>query len=712
VIGGVCVSKRERVLPVPFQLLRSLRALVLKNLPFPQSPYRAPNRGVRHELSSRSEGLIGRGIAHIERRQTTYGVFVVIIVSLLAALLTTQGWRSRILTFDLVTAVREVHALVDTGALPAHSDLGTYVAFNTPGPAWLMLPSTLLFHDPRLAEYVGAGLLHFVTLLGVFLLGRKYFGTWCGCLAVVLYGLSAQGLWWAGSLWTFGSPDMLIWLVYLASEWVTRRDGRFLAAAIGAYALGMYVDLALAPAIAVLPALWLVYRPPVTLKPLLAAAAVLLIIWFPYLRFEAGRSFVDLRSQFLLENIQPSNVSRSWCDPTRKLKAWPENGRATAVSARVEAPTERAVSHATQPSESHLVRLENGLENNFRDRLLGNFLVTKLSAVDAIGTVLLLSVLASLVLLSITGSGPRARRSDRAARLTQDGYRTQPRPMSRVGVGAVVLALGTWFVLRQLVFSGELPHPARVAIAILLFAGVALTFSKITEITDRLLNRGGVHIQSDEQARQRRLVVVALAVPWLVLFAVAEPGIPERFLWLLPLQVLVLAAFCTVLLPRLGLPRPAVWLAQALLVFVFLWNPFLISRVDAWRADGWSGHDATEVRVADYIASDIDKKGRDRASIGYQLFVYPFMVDYHSVSSYYKVGAQFDVLFKYQHGIKNTDRCAEGMSPSDDYRIVETRPQNVPEAPINYFKTPLENRFKLVRQIGTYRIFKATREGS
>ena len=351
-----------------------------------------------------------------------------------------------------------------------------------------------------------------------------------------------------------------------------------------------------------------------------------------------------------------------------------------------------------------MVRLENGLENNFRDRLLGNFLFTRLAGQDAIGIVLLLSVLASLVLLSVTGSARRAQDSDQ--------HRTQSRLMSRVAVGAVVLALGTWFVLRQLVFSGELPRLARGAVAILLLGGAALIFSKFTGITDRLLKRVGVHIQSVEQARRRRLLVVAVAVPWLVLFAVAEPGVPERFLWLLPLQVLVLAAFFTVLLPRLGVPRPVAWLAQALLVFVFLWNTFLIPRVDAWRADGWSGHDAAEVRAVDYVAADLDKEGRGRASIGYRLFIYPFMVDYHSVSSYYKVGTQFDVLFNYQHGIENTDRCAEGVSPGDDYRIVQTRPMNEQGAPINYFKVPLENRFKLVRQIGTYRIFKATQKGS
>ena len=119
--------------------------------------------------------------------------------------------------------------------------------------------------------------------------------------------------------------------------------------------------------------------------------------------------------------------------------------------------------------------------------------------------------------------------------------------------------------------------------AILLLGGVALIFSKLTAIVDRLLKRGGVHIQSEEQARRRRLVVVALAVPWLLLFAVAEPGVPERFLWLLPLQVLVLAAFFAVLLPRLGVPRPAVWLPKPCWSLYFFgirfWSPELMPGV-------------------------------------------------------------------------------------------------------------------------------------
>jgi hypothetical protein len=660
---------------------------------------------------------IERGIAHIARRRSTYGVIVVLVVSVLASVLTAQGWRSRILPIDLVPPIRAAHDLVATGALPEHSDLGSYGAFAPPGPAWLMLPSTLLFDDPRLSQYVGAGLLHFLTLLGIFLLGRKYFGTWCGCLAVVLYGLSGQGLWWAGSLWAIGSPDMFIWLVYLASEWVTRRDGRFLAAAVAAWAVGMYVDLSLAPAIAVLPAIWLVYRPPVTLKPLLAAATVLLIVWFPYLRLEAQRDFADLRAQFLLQPILPSNVSQSWCDPTRELKAWPLNAPTTASPtttspARAGAPTEHAVPAAVRPTESSSAGLGNALENAFRDRLLGNFLVTKLPGQTVIGIVLLLSVLASLVLLSVTGSAPRRDHSGQDGPGSQKREsRTQPRWVSPVAFCAVVLALGTWVVLRELVFDEGLPRLVRGAIAVLLLGGVALIFPRFTAIIDQLLKRGGVRVQSEEQARRRRLVVLALAVPWLLLFAAAEPGISERFLWLWPLQVLLLAAFFAVLLPRLGVPRPAVWLAQALVIFAVLWNSFLVSRVDAWSTGGWSGRDASEVLVVDYIATDIRREGRDRASIGYQLFIYPFMVNYHIVSSQYKVGADFDVLFTYRHGIENTNTCAEGVSPRDDYLIVQTLPKNPKDAPRNYFEVS-ESRFKLVREIGPYRVLKAMQRES
>jgi hypothetical protein len=656
-----------------------------------------------------------RGISHLQRRQSIYGLSVVVAVALLAAVFTAQGWRSRIVSFDLVPDLYQAHAFLATGTLPSHGDVGSYGSFAPPGPALLMLPSVALFHDPRLSQYIGAGLLHLVTLLGVFLLARKYFGTWCAILAVVLYGLSAQGLFWAGSLWPIGSPDMVFWLVYLASEWVTRRDGRFLGVAVLAWALGMYLDLAIAPAILVLPVIWLLYRPPVTLKPLLAAAGVLLIVWFPYLRFEAGRDFADLRSQFLLEYIVPPNVSESWCDPARSLRALPLNTPTTKSSADARGQPQPGVIPVAGSGDSPSARLNEA----FRDRLLGNFSSITLPGSAVIRIALLASVLATAVLLGVTGCAPTAGKAEHeSASAVKMRWLTLPERLPSLAVGVVLLALavgllGVGFERRAVLFDPRLPALVRGALAILLLGGtLLLTLRFATAIVDRLLKRRGVRVQSGEDVRRRRLVVVALAVPWLFLIAVAEPGNPGRFLWLWPLQVLFVAIFVSVLLPRLRVPRLVVLALQALVAFVFIWNAFLVSRVDDWRSSGWSGKDAAEARVVDYIAADLQTDGRERAAIGYQVFFYPFMAKYNALSAYYKVGAEFDALFKYGHGIQNMDTCAEGVSPSDRYRIVQTRPISGQDAPRHYFRVPLDDRFKLVRTIGVYEIFKATREAT
>ena len=108
-------------------------------------------------------------------------------------------------------------------------------------------------------------------------------------LVVLLYGLSHHGLFLAGSLWPNGRPEVYAWLEYLASLWVKRDDARYGAAALAVWALGMYVDMALAPAFFVLPVVWLVYGPPIRLRPWLVAVAGVLVVWSPYLGLQAAR---------------------------------------------------------------------------------------------------------------------------------------------------------------------------------------------------------------------------------------------------------------------------------------------------------------------------------------------------------------------------------------------------------------------------------------
>ncbi|HLO15728.1 MAG TPA: hypothetical protein VK206_12920, partial [Anaerolineales bacterium] len=158
-----------------------------------------------------------RFIARVHHWDLIVGLVLVILIGALGILLTVQGWRSRTPAHDLVPHIINARNLAAYGTIPVHGDTGSYGSYKPAGTAWLMLPSTLLFADSRLSEYVGAALLYLVALAGIFLLAYRYFGFWCACLAVLIYGLSSTGMFLAASLWPNGRPDFFIWIIYSAS---------------------------------------------------------------------------------------------------------------------------------------------------------------------------------------------------------------------------------------------------------------------------------------------------------------------------------------------------------------------------------------------------------------------------------------------------------------------------------------------------------------
>jgi Dolichyl-phosphate-mannose-protein mannosyltransferase len=199
--------------------------------------------------------------------------------------------------------------------------------------------------------------------------------------------------------------------------------------------------------------------------------------------------------------------------------------------------------------------------------------------------------------------------------------------------------------------------------------------------------------------------VLALAVPWLTLVLVAEPGRPERFFWLWPLQVIALVASVTNVGARLPMPRPLLWIGMVMVIAAVA-TPTLKSHFERWLRNGWAGSDPEELKVVDYVADQIHEGGREHAAIGYQIFVYEFMPKYAIIDRQYKVGAEFDFLFKHWHSIANTDQCAEGISPNDEYRIVQTRPKDGQGEPRQYFAVPSDKRFRPLRRFDLYQVFK------
>ena len=629
-----------------------------------------------------------------KKRELVFGLAFVVLVAIISVALTLQGWRSRAPAFDLLTYIYSIRKFLETGIIPLHGDTGSYGSYKPPGTAWLMLPSTILFADPRLSEYAGTALLHLSTLLGMFLIARSYFGLKSAYLAVLMYGLSENGIFFAGSLWPNGRPDFYVWVVFFTGLWVFRKEAKYLGIALAIWAVGMYVDMGVTPAFFIFPVAWLYYRPPVRLRSLIIAGAVVLVIWSPYLRFEFSRGFADIRSQLLQQSIRPANYQITWCDPLMTLQ------KLDAVSTTTQSGTTLFLmsSNVVQGPLSRLLLLAGSAW----EKLVSNF--RPVAPVSGASTILLLITLSSMLILSLPRSSlekvaplPRAFRFD-LLKLLAVGMILSSLLVSKTFLG--------YFFTDFIALRPVLPQLYKLQ-KILLIGGTALLgIPWIFTIANELLKRTGLHIQTAENAEKVRFLIFSLLIPWSILLVLSEPGKPERFMWLWPVQVLFLAAFLTKILPRLNLPRSVIRIIQVVIPLIVIGNLFLLSRLDSWKITGWAGPDAEEVQVVDYVARQIKAEGKNRAAIGYQTFIYPFMAIYNITNPVYKVGAEYDIFFWYRHGIVNTDRCAEGFAANDEYRIVQLKPKSPDWAPRNYFDAPADQNLYVLGQLESYQVLK------
>jgi hypothetical protein len=646
-----------------------------------------------YQSQSRSSAFEG-SITRLRNWELAWGIALVLFVGALGILLTAQGWRSRSPAHDMVPHIINVRNLVATGTIPIHGDTGSYGSYKPPGTAWVMLPSALLFSDPRLSEYAGAAFLHLATLAGIFLLAYNYFGFWCACLAVSIYGLSSTGIFLAASLWPNGRPEFFIWTVYFASQWVIRKDAKCLAIAAAVWGIGMYVDMAILPAIFILPALWLVYRPPIHFKPLMVAIGLVLVVWSPYLQFEFGRGFADIRSQVLLQNIFPANYRKTWCDPSVPLQEFGSTSDPIPLGSIEPEPYQGP----------NLARTAVMLTSQISGKLLHNF--QDAAPFPAISIAFLVTVLSSFILLNVTGYRPGTDEILPPKRFWND-------LATRLALGMILIGVLTNEFLVAHVFGieGGLEFSTirvlRTIEKLLILGGASILAGKwMVALVDRLLKWAGIQIQNKEHADRVGVLVLSLVIPWLILLLVAEPDKPERFWWLWPLQAMFLAAFFVWILPRFRVSRSLIWLTSISLVIIVWLNPLLLHRVNAWRETGWAGIDAPAVQVVNFMTGQLEAEGKKQAAIGYHFFIYRFMAAYNITNPQYKVGMDFDLLFKYPHGITNTDQCAEGFSPLDEYRIVQTKPKDGKGRPRLYFDVPLDRDFKFLRQFGPYQVYK------
>ena len=623
---------------------------------------------------------------------------VVVAIVALGLVIGLQGWKNSLFSIDMIPDIENAIDLVQVGRLPAKGNLSSFSSYNPPGPSWLYAPGVLCFDDPRLFHVPGVILVYGAAVVGVFLLGREMFGVPCGVLAAVLYGLSTIGLTVANWPWQrLPMQAFAVWTVYGACRWVGRRDPRFLALALVACAAGMYVFMEMAPVLLVLPVLWVLFRPPISLRALLVAGAAALLIWFPYLRFESARGFADLRSLLGRVNLVRSDFKSAWCDPGLHVRLL---GKKSSTGPRPPAPPPptgglRGLYRRLEPVlEWGTSRVDNALQG-----------LDPSPRFSAAPVLTLLITLAGLLLFGVrpsnVGPVPGTGRGDRLPRRRVF--------LSLLAGGMIVLALAAneFLVARFLSPRGALSRDqmfvVRTSQVILLLAAAAIALRRRLYRLVRLLA---------ERTPDPRPLVVSLLILWLALLAIAEPNRGDRFWWLWPFQAVMAAAVVTVIPAWRGAPGWVRWIAGALLIPICFGHAPVRDHWNSWQEHGWSGPDADAWQAVDDVATRIHARGKDRAAIGYQLILTGGEAVQYYIDPRYKAGVEMDFLLRWRHGITNEDRCAEGASPSDDYRIVDVRTEQEdfavddPLAEFRCIRFSLPAHLEPVRLYGSYQVFQ------
>ncbi|MBN1439007.1 MAG: hypothetical protein JW929_06305 [Anaerolineales bacterium] len=533
------------------------------------------------------EGL--RGARILPPRDVLLDLMLILAAGTFTLLVHFQGWRSReLLNLDMLPYYYGAREFLSDGKLLERGEISSYNSYNPPGTWYLMIPGMLSTGDPRLQTFAGTELLLYATLIFLYLAARELSGRAVALAAALVFALSRLGF---IGLWPVGHPVFIVAPLYFLIRWVKRRESWALGAALAVLAFGLYVDLAILPFLFVLPALWLAFRPPLGWKSLLLSAAFGLLVWFPYLRFEAGRGFVDLASLLLLRPAE-TVWEPTAADPIYCYAAMPGEN---------DEPNDIYLPYAGGPGvEERVVYPLGGWKNQAAYRICRTLLnidrnfdtdLFSLGANRTLNAAMWWIFFAGWAALGWGVLG-RWRPAERIAAIGREqGWI----PLALGAGGALFLYLllnPDWIAL--LSADGSLERNMALAVEQLrgfapwIWLGAFVGWF----LAGRALKRTPDHA----------ILLIAFSLPWLVLVLLAEPGRPERFWFIWPLQVWIAALGIRWAAERFRRADLLHAILTAALAAALLPLPFCAERWNALRAEGYSGADNDQWRVAEYLA--------------------------------------------------------------------------------------------------------------
>jgi hypothetical protein len=573
----------------------------------------------------------------------------IVAITLAAGLLMYSGWRdaSPFDSPDIRAHQANAIDLVRHGVIPYRGQGLSYSGWGPPGTSYLMVPGVLLMSDPRLAEVPGALLLHFGTLLFLFLIVRNWLGRGAAWAAVALAGL----LPFTGpTLWPNGHPFFVVGMLYFLIRWVRGRSPHAFSFALLMAGLGMYVYFTIAPALVALALIALIYRRPLSWRSLTAVSAALIIVWWPYLHFESGRGFVDIGNMLLRKDLtvtQNPSAAPVYCYASlpgetdfRNMVYLPWTGMTDPN--RVIYPGTGRVAQG----ELQTCTLLNKLDRNFDS---GYFLLGD----PAWPTGLLFGIYLTGFWLLLF-SGLRG-----VKKISEVWNKIRAVPAWKfllagvIGTGLIFLLIRPAVIGTLLVGDPDWNQPARLLLAQISAYGILLWDSAAV----------GLLLASRWEGISAEAGVAAAMIGacGLLLFALSEIERSWRFWWFWPLQCIAVVAAVEGMIRGWKPSRWIIFAAWILAIGLFFPYRSAIEETDSILRYGYGGPESGQIQALQLLADDAGKNPGKQISIG--------VTRYHAENEITLAWGWLEFGLRYLYPAPNA--VASDPAPGDDYRVVE-----------------------------------------
>jgi Dolichyl-phosphate-mannose-protein mannosyltransferase len=227
----------------------------------------------------------------------TWEVYLLLLV---AAFLRFYQINTTELDDDQVKLYRMAYDAVHHGLLPATSNAASIGIANPPGVIYLFMPIAALSANPLWGALL-VGIFTTAAALLTYFFTRRYYGRFAGIVAALLYATAARPLNYARFIWQPNLMPPFVILFMFALFWgvVERRKGWLFPALL---LFGVLYQMHPITLLLAIPLLTAVVLAPGTLRwrDLALALAFLLVIFSPYLIWEAYTRFADVRTIFTL----------------------------------------------------------------------------------------------------------------------------------------------------------------------------------------------------------------------------------------------------------------------------------------------------------------------------------------------------------------------------------------------------------------------------